>query len=102
MKISKRQLKRIIKEEKAKLLREGRVGDEGTLLGVLLGVIKDLETISHELPGLTDPDGADMGFVYSEELDATIEDLYTFKKELDVLFESYDDLAGRNPGGSIG
>ena len=39
-----------------------------------------------------------MGFVYSEELDATIEELYKFKDNLTTHFESDD--AGINPGGN--
>jgi hypothetical protein len=43
-----------------------------------------------------------MGDVYGEELDAVIEEIENFKQKLDTHFELYDELAGRNPGGSIG
>ena len=109
MRITKRQLKRIIKEETARLhSREGLVGGEGELLGELMTIIQDLRTIEKELYGLVEPGlgihskGTQMGDVYGEELDAVIEEIENFKQKLDTHFELYDDLAGRNPGGSIG
>ena len=55
-----------------------------------------------ELYGLVDDNGAEMGSVYGEELNATIEEIENFREKLSTHFEVYDDLAGRNPGGSIG
>jgi len=110
MRITKRQLKRIIKEETTRLhSREGLVGGEGELLGELMTIIQDLRTIEKELYGLVEPGPtgggggrANMGDVYGEELDAVIEEVENFKEKLNTHFELYDDLAGRNPGGSIG
>ena len=110
MRITKRQLKRIIKEEVTKLhSREGLVGGEGELLGELMTIIQDLRTIEKELYGLVepgqhrpDPGAPQMGDVYGDELDAVIEEVENFKEKLSTHFELYDELAGRNPGGSIG
>ncbi len=94
MKITKRQLKRIIKEERAKLIRENqsRESKEGELLGKLAGIIGDLKTVKKELFGLVDPDGEDMGSVYGEELEATIDELDEWMGELNGHFESMDQL----------
>jgi len=110
MKISKTQLRSIIKEEVTKLhSREGLVGGEGELLGELMTIIQDLRTIEKELYGLVepgqyrpDPGAPQMGDVYGDELDAVIEEVENFKEKLESHFELYDELAGRNPGGSIG
>lgn len=100
MRITKRQLKRIIKEERAKLIRENqsREATEGKLLGNLMSIIGDLKTIKKELFGLVDPDGEDMGSVYGEELEATIDELDEWMSELNTHFESMDSPAsGRTP-----
>jgi hypothetical protein len=110
MKITKKQLRRVIKEEVTKLhSREGMVGGEGALLGELMTIITDLRTIEKELYGLVepgqhrpDPGAPQMGDVYGDELDAVIEEIENFKDRLEGHFELYDELAGRNPGGSIG
>jgi hypothetical protein len=110
MKISKRQLRRIIKEETVRQQsREGLVGAEGALLGELMTIISDLMTIEKELYGLVepgqhrpDPGAPQMGDVYGDELNAVIEEVENFREKLDAHFELYDDLAGRNPGGSVG
>ena len=95
MKITKRQLKQIIKEERAKLVRESqsRESKEGELLGTLAGVIGDLKLIKKELFGLVDPDGEQMGAVYGEELEATIIELDEWMGELNTHFESMDSSA---------
>ena len=101
MKITKRQLKRIIKEERAKILKEqarSRESKEGELLGNLAGIIGDLEVIKKELFGLVDPDGEDMGSVYGEELEATIDELDRWSSALNDHFESMDPGGeGRTP-----
>jgi len=103
MRITKRQLRRIIKEETVRQQsREGLVGAEGQLLGELMTITRDLMNIEKELYGLVDGDRVDMGSVYGEELNATIEEIENFREKLNTHFELYDDLAGRNPGGSIG
>ena len=91
MKITKRQLRRIIKEEKARILSEqSRESVEGKLLGSFSSLIKDLQDQIFELSGLTDDDGVDMGTVYGEELDATVEELLDWQGELTKHFESMD------------
>ena len=93
MRITKRQLKRIIKEERAKILKEqsqSRISAEGKLLGNLMTITKDLEAIAKELYGLSDGEGVDMGSVYGEELDATIEEIHDWQEELTAHFESTD------------
>jgi len=100
MRITKRQLKRIIKEERAKLIRENqsREATEGKLLGNLMSIIGDLKTIKKELFGLVDPDGEDMGSVYGEELEATIDELDEWMSDLNSHFESMDSSpSGRTP-----
>ena len=101
MKITKRQLKRIIKEERLKILKEqsrSRESIEGELLGSLAGIIGDLKVIKKELFGLVDPDGEDMGSVYGEELEATIGELDEWMGELNTHFESMDSGSeGRTP-----
>ena len=97
MKITKRQLKRIIKEETTRLhSREGRVGGEGALLGELMTIIGDLRIIEKELYGLVepgqrrDPGAPQMGDVYGDELDAVIESVEDFKEKLTTHFEVMD------------
>ena len=93
MKITKRQLKRIIKEERAKILKEqarSRISVEGQLIGDLAGLLADLQGVKKELYGLTDPDGADMGSVYGDELEATILELEEWADQLEAHFESMD------------
>ena len=100
MRITKRQLKRIIKEERAKLIRENqsREATEGKLLGELMGLIGDLTNIEKELYGLVDPEGADMGSVYGEELNATIDELDALLEKLTNHFDSLDASgSGRTP-----
>ena len=101
MRITKRQLKRIIKEERAKILKEqarSRISVEGQLIGDLAGLLADLQGVKKELYGLTDPDGADMGSVYGEELEATILELEEWADQLEAHFESMDpEDQGRTP-----
>ena len=93
MKITKSQLKRIIKEEKQKLLKEAsqdRITVEGKLLGNLMALIGDLMTVEKELYGLSDDEGADMGSVYGEELNGAIDALDAWREKLTIHFESMD------------
>jgi len=99
MKITKRQLKRIIKEEVTKLhSREGSVGAEGELLGELMTIVRDLRIIEKELYGLVepgqrrpDPGAPQMGDVYGDELNAVIEEVENFREKLDTHFGLHDD-----------
>ncbi len=101
MKITKRQLKRIIKEERARLLREK--SGEGELLADLTSIRNAVEDISAGMYGLVDPDGyASSGDEMAQELMLHVERLDVFLAQLKTYFKTVDDLAGRNPGGSIG
>ena len=126
MKITKRQLKRIIKEEKANLLKESkapfpmksrvdpafarlikeqsRAKSEGELQGDLAVIIDAIESIAFEMYGLEDPGnpGAAAGDEMAKGLEMQVERLGTFFDQLEAYFITIDDMAGRNPGGSIG
>jgi len=102
MKITKRQLKRIIKEERVKILKEAsrdRITVEGKLLGDLMALVGDLMTVEKELYGLSDDEGADMGSVYGEELNATIDELDAWREKLTTHFESMDPENNQSEGG---
>ena len=100
MKISKRQLRRIIKEEKAKVLSEA---DDVTLLSALDRAISRVEAVEKELYGLVNPEeppGIEpMGDDLGGSLAIAIQELNQTYKDLELYF---DDEAGRHPGGSIG
>ena len=101
MKITKKQLKRIIKEERAKLMKENRSreANEGQLIGELAGLLSDLHAVKKELYGLTDPDGVDMGSVYGDELEATIMEIEDWVGRLEMHFESMDPVPDKRiPG----
>ena len=85
MKITKNQLRRIIKEEKARL-REGRM--------------KQMEMqIMDEIVELLE----DRGAIRRDSDDAYDEALYYIENAVIPALQSFvDDQAGRNPGGSIG
>tara|TARA_E500000331_G_scaffold344236_1_gene380231 strand:- start:354 stop:740 length:387 start_codon:yes stop_codon:yes gene_type:complete len=92
MKITKSELRRIIKEERTKIVREYRSREavEGKLIGELAGLLADLQGIKHELPGLVGADGQDMGSVYGEALEATILEIEDWADKLEAHFESMD------------
>ena len=100
MKITKRQLKRIIKEEKAKMLNESM---DVVLLSAFDQAISRVEAVEKEVYGLVDPGeppgteplGDDLG----GSLAIAIQELNQAYKALELHF---DDEAGRHPGGSIG
>ena len=100
MKLTKRQLKQIIKEEKVKLLTEA---DEVELLSALDRAVSRVEAVEKEVYGLVDPGeppGTEpMGDDLGGTLAIAIQELNKFYKDLELHF---DDEAGRNPGGSIG
>jgi hypothetical protein len=76
MKITKRQLKRIIKEERVKILKEAsrdRITVEGKLLGDLMAL--------------------------GEELNATIDELDAWREKLTTHFESMDPENNQSEGG---
>ena len=100
MKITKRQLKRIIKEEKAKILNEST---DVVLLSAFDQAISRVEAVEKELYGLVNPDepkGTEpMGDDLGGSLAIAIQELNQAYKALELHF---DDEAGRHPGGSIG
>ena len=100
MKISKSQLRQIIKEEKVKLLTEA---DEVVLLSALDQAISRVEAVEKEVYGLVDPGeppGTEpMGDDLGGSLAIAIQELNQAYKAIELHF---DDEAGRNPGVSIG
>ena len=93
MKITKRQLKRIIKEEKTKILMERtRASREGDLQREMADIMRALHEISTGMYGLVDPNAP--GDTYGDELAndlgmqvARLNDLY---RALQRHFESMD------------
>ena len=100
MKITKRQLRRIIKEEKTKILNEA---EEHIVLSAWDQAIGKVEAVEKELYGLVDPYNVNeeptFGDALGKQLAAAIMELNQAYKALELHF---DDEAGRNPGGSIG
>ena len=95
MKITKRQLKRIIKEEKTKILMERtRASREGDLQREMADIMQALHEISTGMYGLVDPNAP--GDTYGDELAndlgmqvARLNDLYG---ALQRHFESMDPV----------
>lgn len=101
MKITKKQLRKIIKEEKMGVLCEA---DQHVLLSAWDQAIQKVEMVEKELYGLVSPEeypapgdltGDDLG----RQLAAAILELNQAFEALELHF---DDESGRNPGGSIG
>ena len=115
MRISKRQLRRIIKEERRKLLREEfKEADPGK--GIALKLKKtqygyegaDQDTYDNAYTQIMDL-VSEMGYAGPRSASDLAEQaaiwnaLTEVAKELETEIEiAQDDLAGRNPGGSIG
>lgn len=117
MKISKKQLTRIIKEEKRKLQEQSRPSQEGALLADLSMISDRIDKISDEIHGLVEPgeherqktwsygrqkSAPNAGYELATQLEAQVEELNALFDRLESYFETVDALAGRNPGGSIG
>ena len=93
MKITKRQLRRIIKEEKSRLINEAsREAKEGQILADLNMTVSAIEEIEKGMYGLVDPNAP--GDTYGDELAndlglqvARLNDLY---RALQRHFESMD------------
>ena len=97
MKITKRQLKRIIKEEKAKILMERtRASREGDLQREMADIMQALHEIATGVYGLAGGDEL------ANDLDLQTKRLDDLYQKLEAYFVTVDDMAGRNPGGSIG
>ena len=100
MKVTKRQIKKIIKEEKAKVLNE--VGQH-VVLSAWDQAIGKVEAVEKELYGLVDPYNVNEEPTFGDELG---KQLAAAIMELNQAYEAlelhFDDESGRNPGGSIG
>lgn len=87
MRITKHQLRRIIKEEKARL-REGRMKEmEMQIMDEIVELLEERGVL---------PNGGHGADVYDEAL------YYIENAVIPALQSLVDDQAGRNPGGSIG
>jgi len=100
MKITKRQLRRIIKEEKGKVLSEV---DQHVVLSAWDQAIGKVEAVEKDLYGLEDPHNVGevppFGDALGKQLSAAVLELNQAFRALELHF---DDESGRNPGGSIG
>lgn len=101
MKITKRQLRRIIKEEKAKLNEESRQSKEGTLLSDLDSIASSIEDIASGMYGLIDPGDPDIssGDDMAQELEMQIERLNVLHRALIAHFQSMDTEFNPNAPG---
>jgi hypothetical protein len=95
MRITKRQLRRIIKEERRKLLKEAprdRIVQEADLLGDLNSIASSIEEVEKGMYGLVDPLGEDPGGgdELAADLNLQIERLNEFYRNLNAYFESMD------------
>ena len=93
MKVTKRQLKRIIKEEKARILSEqSRQAKEGALLADLNMIISSIEDLTSGLYGLEDPGdrGGPAGDDAAQDFQLQIERMNEFYRRLEAHLQSLD------------
>ena len=92
MKITKRQLRRIIKEERAKLVEQSRVGKEARLLADLNDIATAIEEIARGMYGLVDPGepGGAAGDEMAADLEMQIERMNEVYRRLEAHLESMD------------
>jgi len=92
MKITKRQLRRIIKEEKSKLHEQSRQAKEATLMTDLDSIASAIEDIASGAYGLEDPADPNMGAgdELAQELEMQVERLSDFYNKMVAHFESMD------------
>ena len=92
MKITKRQLKRIIKEEKKTLLKEDRVRKEATMLGTLDSIASSIEELAGGIYGMSGPGtvSGDAGDEVAQDLEMQVERLNDLYQALVSHFESMD------------
>ena len=102
MKITKRQLRRIIKEEKQRILSEqSREAKEGNLLADFNMIVTSIEEIAAGMYGLVDPGepreaaGDDM----ANDLELQVERLNDLYAKLESHFESMDPEFNPNAPG---
>ena len=86
MKISKRQLKRIIKEERSKLISESRITNEAGMMADLDSIAAEIEGIASEMYGMS----GDAGDGLAQQLEGQVERLNTFYDLMVGHFESMD------------
>ena len=102
MKITKRQLRRIIKEEKAKALREDF---QGNIPSAMVG-LKDIDTgrsVDVEVKPVPEAEMVTLRFGNSFTLSLDPQSAQDLARSIqDVALDLEDLTAGRNPGGSIG
>ena len=92
MKITKRQLRRIIKEEKAKLHEQSRQAKEGALLADFNMVATSIEEIAAGMYGLVDPGEprAAAGDEMASDLEMQVERINDIYRRLEAHFQSMD------------
>ena len=97
MKITKRQLKRIIKEEKARLLSEqSRIAKEARLLSNLDNIATAIEELARGVYGMSGPGtvSGDAGDEIAQDLEMQVERLTDLHRAMQAHFESMDMDSG--------
>ncbi len=97
MKITKRQLRRIIKEEKAALAEASAPSREGALLADLAMSSDAIGEIAAGMYGLVDPAGLSIpaGDELAQDLEMQVKRLDQLFDQLERYFEPSDDLRAR-------
>ena len=93
MKITKRQLKRIIKEEKTRLLSEqSRITREANLLADLDSIATAIEELAGGVYGMSGPGtvSGDAGDEVAQDLEMQVERLTNLHRSMQAYFESMD------------
>lgn len=92
MKVTKRKLRQIIREEKQKLIKENRLTKEAGLMTDLDSIASAIEDIASGMYGLEDPGdrGAPAGDEMAEELLLQVSRLNDFYQKVVSHFESMD------------
>jgi len=104
MKITKRQLRRIIKEEKKSLLKEDRIRKEATFLGTLDDIASSIEEIAGGVYGMSGPGtvSGEAGDELAQDLELQVERLTDLYRAMVSHFESMDPENQPNPSGPRG
>ena len=93
MRITKRQLRKIIKEEKSRLLSEqSRISREANLLADLNSIATSIEEIARGMYGLVDPGEprGNAGDEMASDLEMQIERMNQVYRQLEAHLESMD------------
>ena len=102
MRVTRRQLRRIIKEEKASILSEqSREAKEGALLADFNMVVTSIEEIAAGMYGLEDPGdpGGPAGDDLASDLEMQVERMNDIYRKLEAHFESMDQEFDPNAPG---